>query len=157
MPKLFNIAGPCVPGDHYQVPTLARLPQLGGLIAAKQFFVIHAARQSGKTTLLKALARDLTCKDTHVALYCSLETAQGITEAERGIPAVMRAILSNCEIHPLLRTVPLPAADMTDFTNGVKRLLFNLATAAGKPLVVLFDEADCHRQTAGCSTLTTDD
>jgi hypothetical protein len=36
-----------------------------------------------------------------------------------------------------------PAVDMSDFTNGVKRLLFNLAQAAGKPLVVLFDEADC--------------
>ena len=143
MPRFFNIAGPCIPGEHYLVPTLARLPQLGGLIAAKQFFVIHAARQSGKTTLLKALARDLTRKDTHVALYCSLETAQGIDEAEKGIPAVMRAILSNCEIHPLLRTVPIPAADMSDFTNGVKRLLFNLAIAVGKPLVVLFDEADC--------------
>ena len=157
MPKIFNIAGPCIPGEHYLVPTLARLPQLGGLIAAKQFFVIHAARQSGKTTLLKALAWDLTRKDTHVALYCSLEGVQGIADAERGVPAIIRAILSNCEIHPLLRTVPIPGADMADFTNGVKRLLFNLATVAGKPLVVLFDEADCHRQTAGCSTLTTDD
>ena len=63
MPKMFNIAGPCIPGEHYLVPTLARLPQLDGLIAAKQFFVIHAARQSGKTTLLKALARNLTSKD----------------------------------------------------------------------------------------------
>jgi len=148
MPKIFNIAGPCIPGEHYLMPALARLPQLGGLIAA---------RQSGKTTLLKALAWDLTRKDTHVALYCSLEGVQGIADAERGVPAIIRAILSNCEIHPLLRTVPIPGADMADFTNGVKRLLFNLATVAGKPLVVLFDEADCHRQTAGCSTLTTDD
>ena len=143
MPKLFNIAGPCVPGEHYLVPTLARLPQLGGLIAAKQFFVIHAARQSGKTTLLNALEQELNAKREVVALYCSLEGVQGIADAERGVPAVMRAVLSNCEIHPLLGAVPLPAADMADFTNGVKRLLFNLATAAGKPLVVLFDEADC--------------
>ena len=100
MPKLFNIAGPCIPGEHYLVPTLARLPQLGGLIAAKQFFVIHAARQSGKTTLLKALAWDLTRKDTHVALYCSLETAQGIAEAEKGIPAVINALLNGLTWHP---------------------------------------------------------
>ena len=157
MSKLFNIAGPCIPGEHYLVPTLARLPQLGGLIAAKQFFVIHAARQSGKTTLLNALEQELNAKHEVVALYCSLEGVQGIADAERGVPAIIRAILSNCEIHPLLRTVPIPGADMADFTNGVKRLLFNLATVAGKPLVVLFDEADCHRQTAGCSTLTTDD
>ena len=96
MPKMFNIAGPCVPGEHYLVPTLARLPQLGGLIAAKQFFVIHAARQSGKTPLLNALEQELNAKQEVVALYCSLEGVQGIADAERGIPAVMRAILSNC-------------------------------------------------------------
>ena len=143
MSKFFNIAGPCIPEEHYLVPVLERLPQLSGLIATKQFFVIHAARQSGKTTLLKALARDLNAKATHVALYCSLETVQGIANAEQGVPAIARAILSSCEIHALLRTVPIPIVDMTDFTNAVKRLLFTLAQAAGKPLVVLFDEADC--------------
>ncbi len=108
MPKMFNIAGPCIPREHYLVPTLARLPQLGGLIAAKQFFVIHAARQSGKTTLLKALARDLTRKDTYVALYCSLETAQGITEAERGIPAVINAVLNGLTWHPVFKNLARP-------------------------------------------------
>jgi hypothetical protein len=143
MPKFFNIAGPCIPAEHYLVPALARLPQISGLISEKQFFVIHAARQSGKTTLLNALEQELNAADTHVALYCSLETVQGIAEAEKGVPAIMRSILYSREIHALLRTVPIPAVDMSDFTNGVKRLLFNLAQAAGKPLVVLFDEADC--------------
>ena len=45
MPKFFNIAGPCIPGEHYLVPALARLPELSGLIGKKQYFVIHAARQ----------------------------------------------------------------------------------------------------------------
>ena len=88
MPKFFNIAGPCVPGEHYLLPALARLPELSGLIATKQYFVIHAARQSGKTTLLKALARDLTTKGTHLALYCSLEMVQGVSESEQGVPAI---------------------------------------------------------------------
>jgi hypothetical protein len=143
MPKFFNIAGPCIPAEHYLVPALARLPQLPGLIATKQVFVIHAARQSGKTTLLNVLEQELNDAGTHVALYCSLETVQGIADAEKGVPAIMRSILYSCEIHPLLRTVKIPAADTSDFTNGVKRLLSNFAQAAGKPLLVLFDEADC--------------
>jgi hypothetical protein len=143
MPKFFNIAGPCIPEEHYLVPALARLPQLPGLIAAKQFFVIHAARQSGKTTLLNALEQELNAAGSHVALYCSLETVQGIADAEKGVPAIMRSVLYSCEIHPLLRTVQIPVADTSDYTNGVKRLLSNLAQAAGKPLLVLFDEADC--------------
>ena len=125
------------------VPTLARLPQLGGLIATKQFFVIHAARQSGKTTLLKALARDLTGKDTHVALYCSLETVQGIDEAERGIPAVVNAVLYGLTWHPFFKDLPRPAVNLSAYTTAVNSLLSQLAQAAGKPLVVLFDEADC--------------
>ncbi|MCX5822238.1 MAG: ATP-binding protein [Deltaproteobacteria bacterium] len=124
------------------VPTLARLPQLG-LIAAKQFFVIHAARQSGKTTLLKALARDLTGKDTHVALYCSLETAQGIADAERGIPAVVNAVLYGLTWHPFFKNLPQPTVNLAAYTTAVNSLLSQLAQAAGKPLVVLFDEADC--------------
>jgi hypothetical protein len=143
MQKFFNVAGPCVPGEHYMVPTLGRLPQLAGLIAQKQYFVIHAARQSGKTTLLNVLEQEINADQDMVALYCSLETVQGIVEAEKGIPAVMRAVLSNCEIHPVLSAIPLPEADMADFTNGLKRLLFRLAQAVCKPLVVLFDEADC--------------
>ena len=143
MPKIFNIAGPCIPGEHYLVPTLARLPQLGGLIAAKQFFVIHAARQSGKTTLLKALAWDLTRKDTHVALYCSLETAQGIAEAEKGIPAVINALLNGLTWHPFFKNLPPPTVNLSAYTMAVNSLLSQLAHAAGKPLVVLFDEADC--------------
>ena len=143
MPRMFNIAGPCVPGEHYLVPALARLPQLGGLIAAKQFFVIHAARQSGKTTLLNALEQELNAKHEVAALYCSLETAQGIAEAEVGIPAVINAILNGLTWHPTFKDLPPPTVDFSAYTMAVNNLLSQLAQAAGKPLVVLFDEADC--------------
>jgi type II secretory pathway predicted ATPase ExeA len=143
MSKFFNIAGPCIPEEHYLVPVLERLPPLSGLIATKQFFVIHAARQSGKTTLLKALARDLNSKATHVALYCSLETVQGIVDAERGVPAIARAILNGLIWHPTFKDQPRPAVDVSAYTMAVSSLLSQLAQAAGKPLVVLFDEADC--------------
>jgi type II secretory pathway predicted ATPase ExeA len=143
MPKFFNIAGPCIPGEHYLVPALARLPELSGLIAKKQFFVIHAARQSGKTTLLNALEQDLNAKGQVVALYCSLETVQGIADAERGVPAIVNVLLNGLTWHPVFRNLPTPVVDPSVSTVAVNRLLSQLAQAAGKPLVVLFDEADC--------------
>ena len=143
MSKYFNIAGPCIPEEHFLVPALARVPELSGLIAKKQFFVIHAARQSGKTTLLKTLARDLTSKGTHVALYCSLETVQGIADAERGVPAIANALLNGLTWHPAFSDLPSPVVDRSAYTMAVNRLLSQLAQAAGRPLVVLFDEADC--------------
>ncbi|MDR2390916.1 MAG: ATP-binding protein, partial [Planctomycetota bacterium] len=74
MPKYFNIAGPCIPGEHYMLPAVARLPEARALAERGQYFVIHAARQSGKTTLLRALTREINAEGRHYALYCSLET-----------------------------------------------------------------------------------
>ena len=41
---------------HYMLPPTERLPDVMRLVEREQYFAIHAARQSGKTTLLKALA-----------------------------------------------------------------------------------------------------
>ena len=55
--RIFNTAGPCNRQDHYMVGSINRLSgEAFPLIDSKQFFVIHSARQSGKTTLLKELA-----------------------------------------------------------------------------------------------------
>ena len=57
MTKFFNIAGPCIPGDHYMLDPMRGIgDELMELIDSKQYFLIHAARQSGKTTLMQALA-----------------------------------------------------------------------------------------------------
>lgn len=53
--RLFNVAGPCIPGEHYMLDAAARCPGLRELIDSKHFFVVHAARQTGKTTLLNNL------------------------------------------------------------------------------------------------------
>ncbi len=55
MERYFNIAGPCIPSEHYMLPALDRLPGIRRLIARRQYFVIHAPRQTGKTTALKKL------------------------------------------------------------------------------------------------------
>lgn len=52
MNRYFNIAGPCNPKEHYMLPAETRCREAMDLIQRKQYFVIHAARQSGKTTLL---------------------------------------------------------------------------------------------------------
>ncbi|HAO19273.1 MAG: hypothetical protein BWK80_21630 [Desulfobacteraceae bacterium IS3] len=79
MKKYFNIAGPCNPDEHYMILSESRCRGITNLIEQKQYFVIHAARQSGKTTLLLDLTRKLNDEGRYHALYCSLESAQGIT------------------------------------------------------------------------------
>ena len=50
MNKFFNTAGLCEHEDHYMVNPLKRLAAIESLIKKKFYFVIHAPRQSGKTT-----------------------------------------------------------------------------------------------------------
>ena len=51
--KRFNIAGPCMSDKHYMLDPMRGIgDELMKLITDEQYFVIHAARQSGKTTLL---------------------------------------------------------------------------------------------------------
>ena len=52
MEKCFNIAGPCFPDEHYMLPALERLPGIMRIVEQRNYFVLHAARQSGKTTAL---------------------------------------------------------------------------------------------------------
>ena len=98
MNRYFNIAGPCVPGKHYMIPPLERLPDVAMLIDREQSFVIHAARQSGKTTALMALVRDINAKGEKRAVYFTLESAQRFPDPNQGIPriaAAMRTALLN--------------------------------------------------------------
>jgi len=143
MKRIFNIAGPCIPGKHYLLPTLARCPEIERLVDDEQYFVIHAARQSGKTTLLNALADDLEKAGGHYALYCSLETVQGIGDPKEGIPAIVRALLYRMEWHPAFKDRKWPDLQMQDYTTVLGRLLAQATASIDRPLVVLFDEADC--------------
>jgi len=56
MPRFFNTAGPCQPADHYLLPPERRLPLVRGLVDQNLYFLVHAARQSGKTTCFRNLA-----------------------------------------------------------------------------------------------------
>ncbi|MDR2762584.1 MAG: hypothetical protein LBB88_08300, partial [Planctomycetaceae bacterium] len=92
MTKYFNVAGPCNNIDHYMIDSATRLTGVEQLIDMKQYFVIHAARQSGKTTYLHDLTAKLNNEGKYYALYCSLEFAQNVIEPERGIPTILDCI-----------------------------------------------------------------
>lgn len=66
MERYFNIAGPCFPAKHYMLPALDRMPGIRRLVDREQYFVIHAPRQTGKTTALKALVREFDGKTLHL-------------------------------------------------------------------------------------------
>ena len=59
MSRTFNITADCKPSLHYMVDITDRLEQIKKMIDAGQYFTINRARQYGKTTTLRALAKYL--------------------------------------------------------------------------------------------------
>ncbi len=144
MKKFFNIAGPCHPNKHYMLPTQERCQGLLELIEQEQYFVIHAARQTGKTTLLLELAKQLNESGDYYALYCSLETVQGIVDAEKGIPAIVEKLQFQVETNEQLSSYSFAQnADYSKFTTVLLRVVSQFCRQLDKPLVILFDEVDC--------------
>ncbi len=146
MEKYFNIAGPCVPAKHYMLPALSRLPEIRRLIAMERYFVIHAPRQTGKTTALKALVREINAKGDAFALYCTLETLQNVKDPDKANRAIRTLILDNyCASFPDAANVDrsFPALGSDGVEIAVRSALRELCRRVGKPLVVFFDEADC--------------
>jgi hypothetical protein len=143
MQKYFNIAGPCNSSKHYMLDPLRNMNnELMDLIRSEQYFVIHAARQSGKTTLLLELTDKINAEGKYHALYCSLEILQGIKESLRGIPTIVRKIKTEIE-NSLLPTGFAKDADFEDVDNMLNRAFVSYCRSLDKPLVVFFDEADC--------------
>jgi hypothetical protein len=144
MNRFFNTAGPCVPGEHYLLSAADRCPEIMALIARRQYFVIHAARQSGKTTLLLELRNALEAGGRYRALYCSLESVQGIDDPGEGLPAITRGLIGSLSALRGFDAAPVVAGtDHADYTNALKLLLQRLCAALDRPLVLLFDEVDC--------------
>ncbi|MEZ4527873.1 MAG: AAA-like domain-containing protein [Desulfobacterales bacterium] len=144
MKRFFNISGPCLPEKHYMIPSEHRIKGLRGLIDQEQYFVIHAARQSGKTTLLKELTNRLNAEGKYYALYCSLESVQDIIEPEKGIPAVIYAVRKAVVYHQYLPIKHFAdGQNMDEFSIVLGMSLTEFSIKLDKPLVILFDEADC--------------
>ncbi|MFM7560138.1 MAG: ATP-binding protein, partial [Cylindrospermopsis raciborskii] len=71
--RWFNIAGPCKDNIHYMLSPTSRLPDLSMLIEQQSYFVLHAPRQTGKTTAMLSLAKQLTATGNYAAVMVSVE------------------------------------------------------------------------------------
>jgi type II secretory pathway predicted ATPase ExeA len=121
-----------------------RLSGVEQLIDMKQYFVIHAARQSGKTTYLQDLTKRLNAGGKYYALYCSLEKAQNIVDPERGIPAIVQHIKSKLDSTDIpYKSDFAKDANYENFTGVLEVSLNKFCKLLDKPFVILFDEADC--------------
>jgi hypothetical protein len=129
------------------LPAEERLPQARRIIERGQYFVVHAPRQTGKTTGMAQLARNLTAEGRYLALRFSCEAAEPFGEdieaAERVVLDVLRQAARAQRLAPeLLPPDPWPAAEPGN------RLTVGLTAwvdRCPRPLVLFFDEIDALR------------
>lgn len=143
--RFFNTTGPCNPTDHYMLPATERLEafDLDRLLAQKSYFVLHAPRQTGKTTAMLELARQLTAAGAYIAVLVSMEIGAGfpgdVGAAEQAIlGAWRRAIRFQLpeELHPNVWQPSAPAGQR------ISEFLGEWAYQAPLPLVIFIDEID---------------
>ena len=146
--RFFNTAGPINAEMHYHIPPLVRLDidDLLLLIRQRKYFVLHAPRQTGKTSALFALRDQLNASDEFRCVYVNVEVGQ---TAREDVAAAMRAILS-----ALARAARHALDDLfvTDIWRGILddagpndalgETLARWAESDAKPLVLMIDEID---------------
>ena len=78
MERFFNTAGPNRPDEQYTVDPLTRidLDEILMLIRQKKYFVLHAPRQTGKTSCMLSLRDYLNQRDEYIAVYANVEDRQ---------------------------------------------------------------------------------
>ncbi|MGB3786764.1 MAG: ATP-binding protein [Phormidesmis sp.] len=132
------------------LPSLDRLPSLERLINQEGYFVIHAPRQTGKTTAMLTLAQQLTAEGQYAALMVSAEVGAAYSQfPEKAEVAILRAWFDAAtfwlpsELHP---------PDWSE-CSSIGQALKLWAETCSRPIVLFVDEIDALQDEALVSVL----
>jgi hypothetical protein len=144
MSRWFNIAGPCKADKHYTLSATSRLPDLPVLIEQESYFVVHAPRQTGKTTAMLALAQQLTATGSYAAVLVSVEVGSAFNHdpgtAELAILGTWYDTISirlPNELQP-----PVRQGQKEEPGRRIRAFLQAWAQSSPRPLVLFIDEID---------------
>jgi hypothetical protein len=147
-PRFFNTAGPVRTGDHYCLPPLERLnlEDVLLLIEQKKYFVLHAPRQSGKTSCLQALMAYLNQEGKYHCLYFNVELGQSAREdVTQGIQAILSEMALMAEdslTDSFPESIRTSILESSGGNAAFNKVLTRWAENSPKPLVLLIDEID---------------
>ena len=146
--RFFNTTGPVVAEDHYCIPPLQRLNlnEVLRLIRDKRYFVLHAPRQTGKTSALLALRDLLNAEDNYRCVYVNVEAGQaGREDVEQVMRTILGALSSWARMtlgDEFLDEIWLDILAKYGPHGALDEALTRWAQAVPKPLVLFIDEID---------------
>ncbi|MEA1967146.1 MAG: ATP-binding protein, partial [Thermodesulfobacteriota bacterium] len=116
------------------------------LIDQEKYFILHAPRQTGKTTSMLALMKYLNLGQEYLCLYINIESAQTAREnVKRGMSAILSTIAIRAGIH-LKDQFPARHIDSllkeNQYETAILSLLTSWCSILKKPLVLIIDEVD---------------
>lgn len=133
---------------HYCVPPLERLdlPNVLTVIDQQKYFILHAPRQTGKTSCLLALMAHLNEGWRYRAFYANLEpaqadredVAQGMTTAVQVVALAAKDLLGDRSAKPLADSILAGAAPAV----ALEAFLTEWCRASPRPVVLMLDEVD---------------
>ena len=148
MNRTFNITADCKPSLHYMVDITDRLEQIKKMIDAGQYFTINRARQYGKTTTLRALAKYLEQDYIVVSLDFQLMSHKDFAEEETFVKAFSEAVLRKvsgekampAEIRRELQE--LIGDSQETALSRLFEILSRWCRISKKPIILIIDEVD---------------
>lgn len=148
--RSFNIAGPVVPEEHYHLPPLSRMDLDGvlHLIHSKKYFVLHAPRQTGKTSALLALQKLLNggSEGDYRCVYAKVEVGQAARDdLGQGMHALLAALALGARAalgDEFIAKSGFGILESFGPAAGLMHVVSRWARADPRPLVLLIDEID---------------
>jgi hypothetical protein len=147
--KFFNTAGPVNQDDHYKLDPIHRwdFDEILMLLAQRKYFLLHAPRQTGKTSSLLALQAHLNAGEDYTAIYANFECGQAArNDTRRAMGALIEQLKLRCEQimgeREQLNAIQQEAmaGDKPDI--ALNSFLPQLCRLSKKPIVLLLDEVD---------------
>ena len=147
MERFFNTAGPQKPDINYTIEPLSRfdLDDVLTLIRQQRYFVLHAPRQTGKTSCMLALRDYLNKQGDYIAVYANVEGGQA---SRNDVQSVVKSTVDNLaeqfrgvirdDLSLKIRDEIQSVGKDSMLTTYLRRLSENLP----KPIVLFIDEID---------------
>ncbi|MCL2777780.1 MAG: ATP-binding protein, partial [Polyangiaceae bacterium] len=148
MTRHFNTAGPNQPAKHYSIDPFTRInwPEIQQFIDGEKYFVLHAPRQTGKTTLLQAIVDRLNGEGRYETMRFSVQSAQAARDdIDKGNRIIAEQLLLRAQLGRPQSWLAFEGPSVVEKVAPGSLLVVLLAQWAAhspKPIVLLIDEID---------------
>ncbi len=146
--KFFNTAGPVNPEDHYYLPNKLDEQELRMLITQKKYFILHAPRQTGKTTAVSEFIKKINQEDQYIALYVNVEAAQAArSNIKDGMETILEELLNHIKNQlpheqNIISYLEKKIDNQKFSGSSLKSILQHWSTQSSKPIILFIDEID---------------